>query len=93
MRWSSERGYQIDETIITIGGRHVRVLRVRRGGVRVGDFVTWDDLLADIDVGFVIQDNAAWGPPGRPPAAMEHDGPISHHRREHARGLPVGRRA
>jgi hypothetical protein len=86
VRWSCERGYQIDEIITAVGGRHVRVLRVRRGGERIGDFLTWADVLAELDLGFVIQDDASWGPPGGSPEAVEHDGPVRHHRR----GLRTG---
>ncbi|EFC86285.1 hypothetical protein [Parafrankia sp. EUN1f] len=58
MRWSSENDYAIDETIITVDdGRNARVLRVSRHGLVVGDFASWGDLLADVDLGLAIQED------------------------------------
>ncbi|OAA23378.1 hypothetical protein UG55_103875 [Frankia sp. EI5c] len=79
MRWSSDNDYAIDETIITVdGGRNARVLRVSRNGLVVGDFASWGDLLADVDLGLVIREEPEVpGPPRRTPAGIGHDGRLT----------------
>lgn len=70
MRWSTSNGYRVEETIIAMdGGRHARVLRVTRGGLAVGDFAAWGELLADLDLGIPFEENAETPVAGRPQAA------------------------
>ncbi|WP_018506345.1 hypothetical protein [Parafrankia discariae] len=59
MRWSTSNGYRVEETIISMdGGRRARVLRVTRDGLAVGDFAAWGELLADLDLGVPLEENA-----------------------------------